>query len=307
MFSASTYFYHDTFAYFYLLSGFIRGSMLKGKDHQTVLPSNEQSQRKRTLRRFCSSFPTNILTKLTLKDSIYSTKYKVVYCPIPKVATSNWKRIFQALEGRATDPMEISKGVVHQLNFSTFKNINRYEQNILMNRFYTFLFVRHPFERLLSAYKDKFDNPNNNYYPKQIGSIILKKFRNGTDNADYSSGKGVTFVEFIKYVIDEFEKENVVDNHWDTIHNLCQPCQVKYDYIGKFETLFEDSDNVFREIGVDEVLAFPDRGSGKHPVKKSLLLFKMFSELPSNTLNKLYQIYSADFEAFGYDTLYNNT
>ena len=281
--------------------------MLKVKDFKTSLPNNEQSQRKLTLRRHCSSFPRNILTKLTLKDSIYSNKHQVVYCPVPKVATSNWKRIFQTLEGHATNPMDINKGVVHQLNFSTFKNINRDEQNMLMNRFYTFLFVRHPFERLLSAYKDKFANPDNSYYPKKIGSKILKKFRKSTDNADYSSGKGVTFVEFIKYVINEFENQKVVDNHWDTIHNLCQPCQVKYDYIGKFESLFEDTDNVFKEIGMDETLTFPDRRSGEQPVKKSLLLFKMFSQLSSNTLNRLYQIYSADFKAFGYDTLYNNS
>ena len=66
-------------------------------------------------------------------------------------------------------------------------------------------------------------------------------------------------------------------------------------------------DNVFKEIGIDKTLTFPDQGSGKHPVKKSELLFKMFSQLPSNTLNRLYQIYSADLKAFGYDTLYNNS
>ena len=223
----STYFHHDTFALFYLLSGFIRGSMLKVKDSKTAPPNNQQMQRKLTLRRYCSSFHPNILTERTLRDSIYSTRHQVVYCPVPKVATSNWKRIFQTLEGYAANPMEISKGVVHELNFSTFKNINRYEQNILMNRFYTFLFVRHPFERLLSAYKDKFANPDNSYYPKVIGSKIFKKFRLSTENADYSSGKGVTFVEFIKFVINEFENQNVVDNHWDMIHNLCEPCQDK--------------------------------------------------------------------------------
>ena len=116
----STYFQHN-FELFYLLLGFIRGSMLKVKDFKTSLPNNEQSQRKLTLRRHCSSFPRNILTKLTLKDSIYSNKHQVVYCPVPKVATSNWKRIFQTLEGYAANPMEISKGVVHELNFSTFK------------------------------------------------------------------------------------------------------------------------------------------------------------------------------------------
>ena len=308
VFLESTYFHNNNFVSFNLLLGFAKGNMLKGKDSKTVLPNNEQSQRKMTLRRYCSSVPPNTLTKMTLKNSIYSMTHQVVYCPIPKVATTNWKRIFQILEGHATYPMEIINGAkVHQLNYSTFKNINQYEQNILMNRFYTFLFVRHPFERLLSAYKDKFANPDNNYYPKEIGSKILKKFRNNTDNTDYSSGNGVTFVEFIKYVIYEFEIQKAVDNHWNTIHNLCQPCQVKYDYIGKFEALFVDSDNVFTEIGMDKTLTFPNQGANsKHPIKKSLLLFQMFSQLPLNTLTRLYQIYHADFNAFGYETLYNN-
>lgn len=42
----------------------------------------------------------------------------------------------------------------------------------------SFLIVREPFERLLSAYRDKLEGQHNNYYRK-LGAQIVRRFRKG--------------------------------------------------------------------------------------------------------------------------------
>ena len=68
------------------------------------------------------------------------------------------------------------------------------------------------------------------------------------------SGKNVTFREFVDFVVHQYDKkggsgENF-DEHWQIVHTLCQPCRMKYNYIGKMETLVEDAEQVLKEIGV---------------------------------------------------------
>ncbi|KAB7502086.1 Carbohydrate sulfotransferase 11 [Armadillidium nasatum] len=40
-----------------------------------------------------------------------------------------------------------------------------------------FMLVRHPFERLISAYRDKFENATQKYFYKLYGEKMVQKFR----------------------------------------------------------------------------------------------------------------------------------
>ena len=85
-----------------------------------------------------------------------------------------------------------------------------------------FYFVRHPFERLVSCYRDKFEfGAKSNYIFKTFNpSVIKSKHPNRP-----------TFVEFVDYLV-RTPIENYND-HWlpNWIH--CQVCTQKYDVIGK--------------------------------------------------------------------------
>ena len=89
-----------------------------------------------------------------------------------------------------------------------------------------FYFVRHPFERLVSCYRDKFEfGAKSNYIFKTFNpSVIKSKHPNRP-----------TFVEFVEYLI-RTPIENYND-HWlpNWIH--CQVCTQKYDVIGKYYKL----------------------------------------------------------------------
>ena len=69
------------------------------------------------------------------------------------------------------------------------------ENYLKKNNFFVFSFVRHPFDRIVSAYLDKIaGNPNN--YQDERKSIVLK----------FNDKDDVPFEHFIEYVISEVKR-----------------------------------------------------------------------------------------------------
>ena len=69
------------------------------------------------------------------------------------------------------------------------------EKYLKENNFFVFSFVRHPFDRLVSAYLDKIaGNPNS--YQDERKNIVLK----------FSDDNGVQFDHFIEYVVSEVKR-----------------------------------------------------------------------------------------------------
>ena len=111
-----------------------------------------------------------------------------------------------------------------------------------LKTYFKFLIVREPLDRLLSAYRNKFENKQNTYFHEKFGKLIVKRFRK---NASNSSGNDVTFAEFVEYILSPKTKKPL-NEHWRPIHELCSPCQIKFDMIGKFETLQHDSNYILK-------------------------------------------------------------
>ena len=67
---------------------------------------------------------------------------------------------------------------------------------------------------------------------------IIAKYRPNATDTEKKTGWTVTFEEFLRYVTDGL-REGIVKrywDHWDTYEQLCNPCQVKYDFIGDIES-----------------------------------------------------------------------
>ena len=58
--------------------------------------------------------------------------------------------------------------------------------------------MRHPFERVLSAYRNKLQDPYNALYQRAYGSQVLRMFRKNLTDAEYKVGQNVTFPEMRK-------------------------------------------------------------------------------------------------------------
>ena len=81
---------------------------------------------------------------------------RVVYCPVGKVASSSWIGLLKQATG------DYSKG----RRSKRLKHIDRAKIN--HKSYFKFMFVRHPFDRLVSAYKNKFQDKKSDYIKEVV-------------------------------------------------------------------------------------------------------------------------------------------
>uniref|UniRef100_A0A8D2DCI4 Carbohydrate sulfotransferase n=1 Tax=Sciurus vulgaris TaxID=55149 RepID=A0A8D2DCI4_SCIVU len=120
-------------------------------------------QRRDLLRRACSRHTRRqrLLRPEDLRHVLVDDTHGLLYCYVPKVACTNWKRVLLALSGRARgDPRSIPAHEAHAPGrLPSLADFSPAEINRRLRAYLAFLFVREPFERLASAYRNKFAAP----------------------------------------------------------------------------------------------------------------------------------------------------
>ncbi|XP_074843356.1 carbohydrate sulfotransferase 9 isoform X2 [Carettochelys insculpta] len=228
-------------------------------------------------------------------------RHKILYCEVPKAGCSNWKRILMVLSGLASSAYSISHDDVHYGKH--LKKLDSYDLKGIQTRLNTYtkaIFVRDPMERLVSAFRDKFEHPNSYYHPV-FGKAIIKKYRLNAHEESLKTGSGVKFKEFIQYLLDS-QRPVGMDIHWEKISKLCYPCLINYDFIGKFETLEEDANYFLQLIGAPEELKFPnfkDRHSSDERTNMEVVR-QYLKELSSAERQLTYDFYYLDYLMFNY-------
>ncbi|XP_019400322.1 PREDICTED: carbohydrate sulfotransferase 11 isoform X3 [Crocodylus porosus] len=249
-----------------------------------------------------SSRKRRVLTPNDLKHLVVDEDHEMIYCYVPKVACTNWKRVMMVLTGRGkyNDPMEIPANEAHVS--SNLKTLNQYsipEINHRLKNYMKFLFVREPFERLVSAYRNKFTQKYNTSFHKRYGTKIVRRQRKNATQEALRKGDDVKFEEFVAYLIDPHtQKEEPFNEHWQTVYSLCHPCHIHYDLIGKYETLEEDSNYILQLAGVGSYLKFPTYAKSTRTTDEMTTEF--FQNISSEHQTQLYEVYKLDFLMFNY-------
>ena len=175
----------------------------------------------------------------------------------------------------------------------------------------SFLIVREPFERLLSAYRNKIEGLPHRFY-REIGREIIAKYRkkNSPRNLKPTS-PGPTFSEFVNYITDTAGSLRITkfDEHWAPYYSFCTPCQVNFTVIAKLETLTRDQEYIIRRAGLENILMLSrNKDRPKMILNKARdgkntndLIKKYYGQLTEQQLQKLCDIYGIDFEMFGYN------
>ncbi|KAJ7363292.1 Carbohydrate sulfotransferase 11 [Desmophyllum pertusum] len=120
---------------------------------------------------------TTLLSKITRHHVLVSNRYKTLFCYVPKVACTNWKRVFHVLEGHFNTTAEIN-GTLAQAHKSldTLEEYSDDEINHMLQTYKKIVFIREPMMRVLSAYRDKFVYGEVEFH-QTFGKNIIKKFR----------------------------------------------------------------------------------------------------------------------------------
>eukprot|EP00061_Rhincodon_typus_P004672 g23145.t1 len=183
-------------------------------------------------------------------------RYRLLYCEVPKAGCSNWKRVLMVLGGQAQTTAQIEHQAAHYSN--SLRRLDSFDREGVRLRLRTYtklLFVREPLERLVSAFRDKFERPNA-YYQPLFGSAIIARYRPNATVQAVRTGSGVTFPEFVRYLLDPARPLGM-DIHWEPASRLCSPCRIRYDFIGRFERLESEADTALRLLGAPRNLRFP--------------------------------------------------
>lgn len=255
--------------------------------------------RNRTIRSVCGqrAMPRSVWElpagqrRTVLRHLLVSDKYRFLYCYVPKVACSNWKRILKVLDG-ALESVDVKLKMDHKSDLVFLGDMTPDEINYRLKHYYKFVFVRNPAERLLSAYRNKFGEIKE--YQQKYGVEIVRRYRK---NGGKSAGDDVTFSEFIRYLLDE-EVERM-NEHWMPIYNLCQPCAVRYDFIGSYERLNEDANHVLEKVQAPSFIRFPERQSWYKPVTAETLHYYLCNT-QRRLIKELLPKYILDFTLFAY-------
>ncbi|XP_039502539.1 carbohydrate sulfotransferase 11 [Drosophila santomea] len=233
----------------------------------------------------------------------------LVWCNVFKAASSTWMYYFNILAGYDVKYLQRTETQPLELARKRFPRPELGELMELLPSALSFLFVRDPFERILSAYRNKLEGNKNTFY-KALGNKIVHRYRKRNLGGPWPRC-GPTFEEFVRFLIAEHAAGKRFDEHWAPVYSFCTPCSVNFTIIGKTETFQRDSEFIIRQAGLESLLL----GLGKLPqrkqrkignqarsgVKSEALVERYFADLDRSTLDQLLKIYRIDFELFDYD------
>ncbi|XP_041652328.1 carbohydrate sulfotransferase 8-like [Cheilinus undulatus] len=264
-----------------------------------------QEHRRRHLTKVCSEFfpgswKKAVKTKHIIRILV-EERFRILYCIVPKAGCSNWKRVLMVLAGKETSVLDISHKRAHFHN--NLKGLKAYSSREVREKLKTFnkvLFVREPFQRLVSAYRDKFENPETHYH-RHFGRSIIARYRANPSREALSTGDGVTFREFVHYLLDSSRPVGR-DVHWEPISSLCHPCVVHYDFIGRFENMNNEANILLRSMGAPPTVRYPDyKDRNPHDERTSTIIArKYFSQLNATEIQAVYEFYRMDYLMFDY-------
>ncbi|XP_010889400.2 carbohydrate sulfotransferase 10 isoform X2 [Esox lucius] len=252
-----------------------------------------------------TSVNTFVLDRIFVCD-----KHKILFCQTPKVGNTQWKKVLIVLNGVFSTVEEIPENLVHdheknglpRLSSLTYPEIKE-----RLDTYFKFFIVRDPFERLISAFKDKFvKNPRfEPWYKHDIAPAIIRKYRKSHRDNDNKATAGLRFEDFIRYLGDESGRrhmdrqfgEHVI--HWVTYSELCAPCDIKYSVIGHHETLELDAPYILKAAGIERLVSYPTIPPGITRYNQTKVE-QYFSGISKRDVRRLYARYQGDFSLFGY-------
>ena len=164
-----------------------------------------------------------------MSEKLVSTEHGFLYIGVPKAAT---RSILSVLRKDKFATSEFNEPI------STYL-----EGNPSHKELFIFSFVRNPWSRILSTWKNKIANPN-----EEAPRMIINRF----DELYYN----MPFEEFVDFVCDsESGGDTMGDRHWTSQHLFLKDDQgnLTPDFIGRLENLELDFSHVLSRIGFEYI------------------------------------------------------
>lgn len=166
--------------------------------------------------------------------------------------------------------------------------------------------VRHPLERLVSAFRNKIEPPLTDFsvrFPDYIKLTILQKYRQKEFEewveSEAKHNLTVKFEEFVLYFVSADLTK--INPHLKPVVYSCHPCRMRYNFYGNFRTYSQDAEIAMKHLRIDPKFY---RNKSLHPSSQQTneYLGKYYNQLSDSLKFRLYDKLSDELEF--YYTLY---
>lgn len=226
-----------------------------------------------------------VADSLPWRRRILLKPYRAIYIPIPKVACTSFKTAFADLLG-----VDLNKagGDPHRVLFPSPVPVEAL-RGLLYPGFYRFAFVRNPWARLVSCYRDKIGNE------VKTGGHTHFTIRPGIANclARFDAFEaGMSFEAFVDAVASI--PDDVADEHFRSQYTFVttRKGEMAVDFVGRYERLSDDFRIVREKTGLPEIELPRLQAAGKSA--------KYVSYYTPETRDKVSERFRRDIETFGY-------
>ncbi len=236
----------------------------------------------------------------SLEASYYSPDYffdivpefKIVFVQVPKAGSSTVKLILsRAAGGNPQTERDIHKRKTSCLLSPRMYGLNRFYALLNDPAAFIFTVTRHPLERLLSCYKDKFlPYKASEQTPYNKEALALLK---GIGTTEIDPGQPLPLEAFLRMACNSNYAR--INGHWSAMSDIVPIDKISFTHIGRLSEIGQTMD-LLKQRGLPSS-AFPETAVNQSKQPKKL------PALDLELANLVNQAYAADFRNFGYSPI----
>nr|XP_031825950.1 carbohydrate sulfotransferase 11-like [Nomia melanderi] len=252
----------------------------------------------------------NLKTPLIRRHFLYNSERKSIYCWIRKVGSTSFTKLFSDMKHR-----RIIHNYYREVDILAPKSLKELHHIAKDPKIFKFLIVRHPFERLVSSYRDRIEDNSKHtaqawIYAKQIFHLTRPTlFRSNKTTGNFQEKVFTrdkrlklipTFKEFLLWLLQSSEQDDV---HWNRYYTHCGVCNIRYNYVLKLDDYTSGQINyIFSKLGLDTNKVYLPKLEGTRGGYTNFdTTCKYFANLTQGIIFKLYERYKIDFEMYNYN------
>jgi len=252
----------------------------------------------------------SLIKKTSHHQFFVQREHGLMWCKVPKAASTSWLHAFLKLANVPDHLIPEDNGMgLHAFLRDKYPLLSKNLNKQFMTKSVKFVVVRHPFERIVSAYLDKLHSYardlkyRGGYYYAMYGADIVNmyrpKYQERFPKNPLFMRKEPSFVEFVEYLVGT--PVSKYDEHWKPIFLLCPPCHFKFDVIVKMETFDRDTQFILSQRSLEDDVSLRKKHSSTKSEDSKDDARTLFSQLSKHMVRALYDKYRLDFQMFDYN------
>jgi hypothetical protein len=239
-------------------------------------------------------------------------RHKLIYCSIGKSGSTTFASYLWHLNvpNAGNDRAHNTAEFRNRTGIRFMRELSTTERKRVIKEYFKFLVVRHPFDRLVSAWENLLSKPNlSHVITGSVQNVINQYVKqvNSSRKQDFDQTKEtLTFQQFLQLISDKRTNSDFTNVHWASYAYNCQPCHVHYDHVFRLETLPRDINTLYNYLrGVNgsreiPIIAHANNNRKIEPSTKLKAISKVYKNISQTIKQGLQSVYSRDMTLFGY-------